>query len=40
MPVLNGLPADDEDVRYARREFLEVLEYLDEDGLDLLAIAI
>lgn len=40
MPALAGLPADDEDVRHVRREFLEVLESLDEDGFDLLAIAI
>lgn len=40
IPTLQALPNNDEDVRYARQQVLEVLESLDEDGLDLLAILV
>lgn len=40
LPCLANLSGNDENVRYARQQFMEVLESLDEDRLDLLAICI
>lgn len=40
IPFLKGLPDNDADATYARQQVIEVLESLDEDKLDLLAIVV
>ena len=40
IPTLNDLPAADDHARYVRQLVIEVLETLDEDGLDLLAVVV
>jgi hypothetical protein len=40
LPALAALPIAEEYVRQARRQFVEVLETLDEDGFDLLAVVV
>lgn len=40
LPFLDAIPDDAPDVAYARQQFIEVLESLAEDKLDLLAIVL